>query len=285
MSESRMMKQGCSVVKCPKAMTVQVLHEKLGVLLEGSLHGGLFGLNSYLGDKGLEPAYQIQEFDRLASNKVFIDSQKKIIGHMSLKECVLGVALPSSLNLSLSGYDSDDYTDYDESDLDYSDSEYDELPDLDDFDTSESDSEKEEMNDSVEVDDYDLELSDHGDELNEKHVTPDEECAVPDIPPHSLDRKNPVRGERGSSGKALRNIQSASITNVSLVDVPDPSSRKAVLASPQRDEWLAAEQEEMSSMYEMKVWELVLRRPGMNLLGNRMLHTSKIEGEGVSYQT
>ena len=142
-SESRMMKQGCSVVKCPKAMTVQVLHEKLGVLLEGSLHGGLFGLNSYLGDKGLEPAYQIREFDHLASDKAFIDSQKKIIEHMSLKECVLGVALSSSPNLSLSGYDNDDYTDYDESDLDYSDSEDDELPDLDDFD-SESDSEEEE---------------------------------------------------------------------------------------------------------------------------------------------
>ena len=101
-SESRMMRQGCSVIKCPKAMTVQVLHEKLGVLLEGSLHGGLFGLNSYLGDGGLEPTHSLQEFDHPVSNKVSVDSQHKIIEHMSLKECVLGVVLPSSLNLSLS---------------------------------------------------------------------------------------------------------------------------------------------------------------------------------------
>ena len=49
--------------------------------------------------------------------------------------------------------------------------------------------EKEEMTDSFEVEDYDF--VDNSDDLDEKHVTPDEDYVVPDIPPHSLDRKKP----------------------------------------------------------------------------------------------
>ena len=60
-----------------------------------------------------------------------------------------------------------------------------------------------------------------------------------------------MRGARGSSGKALRNIEGRSV--MQLLDVEDPQSRDEALASPQREEWLAAEKDEMSSMYEMKV--------------------------------
>jgi hypothetical protein len=113
----------------------------------------------------------------------------------------------------------------------------------------------------------------------------EEGVLVPDMEVHSEYRRNPVRGARGSSEKALIRNQiedyQAVISSEKerknrgeghiLVIGIDPVSRKQALASPEREEWLKAEKEEIASMYERDVWELVPRHRGMNVLGCRFV--------------
>jgi hypothetical protein len=147
---------------------------------------------------------------------------------------------------------------------------FDDLPELT-ADSSDDDSDDED-NDPVDVtnDDFD----DNTDMLDEKH-NDDSILELPDFPPHVVDRRNPVRGARGCSTKALEKVQSENF-GLMLKD-EDPKTREEAMNSPDWPQWQEAERQEIASMYERGVWELVPRTRGMNVLGNRMLHKKKRE--------
>ena len=60
----------------------------------------------------------------------------------------------------------------------------------------------------------------------------------------------------------------------------DPKTRKQALDCPRRSEWLSAEREELQSIAERQVWELVPRQPGMNVLGCRFVYKTKRAPDG-----
>jgi hypothetical protein len=51
--------------------------------------------------------------------------------------------------------------------------------------------------------------------------------------------------------------------------VDEPASFSEALHSPDRDEWMTAMQEEMSSMDKNNVWELVDLPSGRKTIGNK----------------
>ena len=55
----------------------------------------------------------------------------------------------------------------------------------------------------------------------------------------------------------------------------DPESRKDMLAHPHRDGYVDAELVEMAQLAEQKVWTLVKRERGMNVLGSRWVYKAK----------
>lgn len=61
----------------------------------------------------------------------------------------------------------------------------------------------------------------------------------------------------------------------------DPETRAEALASDERDEWLAAEQEELKSIAEHGVWTLVDPTPGMNVLGSKFVYKLKRHPDGT----
>ena len=70
----------------------------------------------------------------------------------------------------------------------------------------------------------------------------------------------------------------------SCVEVPDPTYRSEALSSPDRQQWIEAEQEELASLAEHGVWELVPREPGMNVLGCKFVYTKKRKPNGEVYR-
>ena len=63
-------------------------------------------------------------------------------------------------------------------------------------------------------------------------------------------------------------------------DVNEPVSFSEVLHSPDRDEWMTAMQEEMSSMDKNNVWELVDLPPGRKTIGNKWVLKVKRKADG-----
>jgi len=138
------------------------------------------------------------------------------------------------------------------------------LPELT-VDSDDSDDEEDDL--------ADVNVDNHDDMLDEKHD--DSNLELPDFPPHVVDRRNPVRGARGCSTKALEKVQSENF-GLMLKD-DDPKTREEAMNSPDWPRWQEAEKQEIASMHERGVWELVPRTRGMNVLGNRMLHKKKRE--------
>ena len=101
----------------------------------------------------------------------------------------------------------------------------------------------------------------------------DDEESLPDFEPHVKLRRNRRRVARGTSLKALENIQQD--LPVYTVVNKDPQTRKEALDSPCVSEWLEAEREEMKSIYAHEVWELVDPKPGMNILGSKFVYKTK----------
>ena len=78
-------------------------------------------------------------------------------------------------------------------------------------------------------------------------------------------------------------IQEVDMTNnmtMSMFD-NDPNGRSEMLKHADRDEFIEDEKEEMASMYEHRVWKLVKREPGMNVLGSRWVYKTKRDPSGV----
>uniref|UniRef100_A0A2N9HQ47 Integrase catalytic domain-containing protein n=1 Tax=Fagus sylvatica TaxID=28930 RepID=A0A2N9HQ47_FAGSY len=63
-------------------------------------------------------------------------------------------------------------------------------------------------------------------------------------------------------------------------DVDEPASFSEALHSPDRDEWMTAMQEEMSSMDKNNVWELVDLPPGRKTIGNKWVLKVKRKADG-----
>uniref|UniRef100_A0A2N9F135 CCHC-type domain-containing protein n=1 Tax=Fagus sylvatica TaxID=28930 RepID=A0A2N9F135_FAGSY len=63
-------------------------------------------------------------------------------------------------------------------------------------------------------------------------------------------------------------------------DVDEPASFSEALHSPDRDEWMTAMQEEMSSMDKNNVWELVDLPPGRKTIGNKWVLKVKRKVDG-----
>jgi hypothetical protein len=63
-------------------------------------------------------------------------------------------------------------------------------------------------------------------------------------------------------------------------DVNEPASFSEVLHSPDRDKWMTAMQEEMSSMDKNNVWELVDLPPGCKTIGNKWVLKVKRKADG-----
>ena len=61
----------------------------------------------------------------------------------------------------------------------------------------------------------------------------------------------------------------------------DPVSRAEAMASEHREEWLAAEQDELKSIAEHGVWTLVDPVPGMNVLGCKFVYKLKRHPDGT----
>ena len=72
--------------------------------------------------------------------------------------------------------------------------------------------------------------------------------------------------------------------NVMSVYEADPATRDQAMRSGQRDEWIAAELEELQSLASHQVWELVDYRVGMNVLGCRFVYKSKRHPDGTVYR-
>ena len=94
---------------------------------------------------------------------------------------------------------------------------------------------EEEMNyqDSSEDEDDD----DDEDNEDEKGEEIDVENSMPDLPEHVQNRRNPSRGARDSSLKALEKFQAYNVSKT--VGVGDPKTRKQALESSYREQWLA----------------------------------------------
>lgn len=60
----------------------------------------------------------------------------------------------------------------------------------------------------------------------------------------------------------------------------DPRSRKEALESDLKDEWLLAEQQELSSIKEMGVWSLVPRQDSMKVVGSKFVYKTKRFADG-----
>lgn len=94
------------------------------------------------------------------------------------------------------------------------------------------------------------------DELDEKHV----------------DTVEPVR-------RSAR-LQSVEEKKIFLLYPADPVSRSEAMSSIQKEEWLLAEEDELKSIQERKVWNLVPRTPGMHVLGSRFVYKTKRNPDG-----
>ena len=84
---------------------------------------------------------------------------------------------------------------------------------------------------------------DNEDEKDEEIV----ESNIPDLPEHVQNRRNPARGARDSSLKALERFQAYSVSKTVGLEVSDPKTRKQALESSHREQWLEAERERSSS--------------------------------------
>ena len=62
--------------------------------------------------------------------------------------------------------------------------------------------------------------------------------------------------------------------------IADPANTKEARDAYDAAEFLEAEQDELKSIYEHNTWELVLKKPGMNILGNRFVYHRKRDESG-----
>ena len=62
--------------------------------------------------------------------------------------------------------------------------------------------------------------------------------------------------------------------------IPDPANTREARDAYDAAEFLEAEQDELKSIYEHNTWELVLKKPGMNILGNRFVYHRKRDESG-----
>ena len=89
------------------------------------------------------------------------------------------------------------------------------------------------------------------------------------------------------SVRRSRRLQSRSLQqlghdeSVMSVYAADPASRAEAMASEQKEEWLAAELDELKSIGEHGVWKLVDRTPDMNVLGSRFVYKLKRHPDGT----
>ena len=63
-------------------------------------------------------------------------------------------------------------------------------------------------------------------------------------------------------------------------DVDEPASFSEALHSPDRDEWMTAMQDEISSMDKNNVWELVDLPPRRKTIGNKWVLKVKHKADG-----
>ena len=104
----------------------------------------------------------------------------------------------------------------------------------DDAPISDSEEEMDYQDSSEDEDDDDNDDDDNEDEKDEEI---DVENNIPDLPEHVQNRRNPSRGARDSSLKALEKFQAYNVSKT--VGVGDPKTRKQALESSYREQWLA----------------------------------------------
>lgn len=92
-----------------------------------------------------------------------------------------------------------------------------------------------------------------------------------------LDEKHVEGVEPRRRSARLKNIEEKKVL---LLYPPDPVSRHAAMSSMQKEEWLLAEEDELRSIQERKVWTLVPRTPGMHVLGCRFVYKTKRNPDG-----
>lgn len=67
----------------------------------------------------------------------------------------------------------------------------------------------------------------------------------------------------------------------SVSSIPTPQSFQEALDSPESDQWMAAMAEEANAMVRNDTWELVDRKPWMNIVKSRWVFTKKMKPDGT----
>lgn len=71
-----------------------------------------------------------------------------------------------------------------------------------------------------------------------------------------------------------------SYCDIALEDPKDPKSYGEAIASPQRDKWKEAMNEELTSLHKMKTWTLVPRESGMKVIKSKWVYRIKRDAAG-----
>ena len=118
-----------------------------------------------------------------------------------------------------------------------------------------------------------------------------EEKSTVSAPARRSARLNPpssatiVLGDARGLSSDVKTIPQAALTASQDAVLPlyqaDPQTRSQALSSIHRDEWLAAEQDELKSIAEHNVWTLVDFEPHMNVLGCRFVYKVKRYPDGT----
>ena len=69
-------------------------------------------------------------------------------------------------------------------------------------------------------------------------------------------------------------------TSYSTRVINDPSSFQEAITSAEKDQWVAAMEDEMKSLDEQNTWELVTKPTGVKVLGNRWVYRTKLNSDG-----
>ena len=68
--------------------------------------------------------------------------------------------------------------------------------------------------------------------------------------------------------------------SVSSSSIPTPQSLEEAEVSPERESWMEAVTQEMTAMSDNGTWELVDRKPGMNVVKSKWVFTKKLKPDG-----
>lgn len=90
-----------------------------------------------------------------------------------------------------------------------------------------------------------------------------------------------VRRSRRIGSRSMQLGHDKDEKSIMSVYAADPASRAEAMASDQKEEWLAAELDELKSIEEHGVWKLVDRTPDMNVLGSKFVYKLKRHPDGT----